>query len=76
MVRATKAAIACDSVFLRDIVSENLQQRGIEILAASSSFLELPENCYPDVMVVIETAPNALIGPDANVNALANRFSR
>ncbi len=76
MPEQTSAAIVCESVFLRDIITDNLFDRGIEVLVAASSFADIPDDCQPDVAVVIETAPGELLSPGLDANALARRFAR
>ena len=76
MSEQTSAVIICESVFLRDIITDNLFDRGIEVLVTGSSFADVPIDCQPDVAVIIETAPGELLTPKMDVQTLARRFAR
>ncbi|WP_234033033.1 LuxR C-terminal-related transcriptional regulator [Erythrobacter rubeus] len=58
------------------MVSDNLRERGVTVLAAESSFGDVPIDCSPDVMVVVEAAPGDAFRSSDKVDAIARRFSR
>jgi len=70
------AAVVCGSVFLRDVVAENLHDRGVRVLYAASSFSEIPSECQPQILVVIETSPGELETPKEGSASLARRFQK
>lgn len=76
MVQATRAAMACKSVLLRDIIKESLEEKGIEFLHVGACFSDFPTDRNPDVAILIETVPGEMTAGDENLRVLANRFSR
>ncbi len=70
------AAIICSSLLLREIIADSLAAAGIGIPCVASNLDDIPVDCEPDVVVVVEaTAGEAL--PNKNTfKAVAERFDR
>ncbi|MGB5865218.1 MAG: LuxR C-terminal-related transcriptional regulator [Sulfitobacter sp.] len=76
MEDATCAAIVCRSVFLRDMVADNLQHHGVRVVSTACEFSELSEDCKPDIVVAVETSTGELARANEAVEKLALRFDR
>lgn len=75
MVGAPNVVLVCKSVFLRDMVAENLAERGIGILDTGRTFSDISDDCDPDVAVVVEATPGEIFGPVV-ISSLARRFAK
>lgn len=74
MVNVIRAIVVCRSVFLRDSITESLQDRNVEVLLAAASFAEIPADCCPRILVAVETYPGELDVQGHDVDKLAQRF--
>ena len=70
------ASIICESEFLRDIISDSLQDHGVDILYVGATFPEESPNFQSDVIVLVETLGCDLLKPCENVQRLVKRYRR